>query len=83
MPDWGPLIFESGLQAQFLIPMAVTVAYGLLIGAFLILGLLPVLLLISNKLKVYALWLWEGNKPSRDEVEHAVKEGKKQHQYES
>ena len=79
----GPLIFESGLQAQFLIPMAVTVAYGLLVGAFLILGLLPVLLLIANKLKVYALWLWEGEKPRRDEVEHAVKEGKKQHQYES
>ena len=79
----GPLIFESGLQAQFLIPMAVTVAYGLLIGAFLILGLLPVLLLISNKLKVYALWLWEGEKPRRNEVEHAVKEGEKQHQYES
>ena len=78
----GPIIFENSLQAQFLIPMAVTVAYGLLVGAFLILCLLPVLLLLANQLKVYALWLWEGKKPRRNSVEHAVREGEKQHQYE-
>lgn len=78
----GPIVFENSLQAQFLIPMAVSVAYGLLIGAFLILCLLPVLLLLANQLKVYALWLWEGKKPRRNSVEHAVQEGEKQHQYE-
>jgi len=77
----GPIIFETSLQAQFLIPMAVSVAYGLLVGAFLILCLLPSLLLLANQGKVYALWLWKGQKPSRNSVEHAVQEGNKQHQY--
>jgi multidrug efflux pump subunit AcrB len=33
----APLIFETSRQAQFLIPMAVSLAYGLLFGTFLIL----------------------------------------------
>lgn len=31
----SPLIFEKSFQAQFLIPMAITIAYGLLVGTFL------------------------------------------------
>lgn len=78
----APLITETSLQAQFLIPMAVTVAYGLLIGAFLMLCFLPVGLMGANQLKVYLLWLWEGQKPEKEAVEHAVLEERKKHQYE-
>ena len=44
----GPLIMETSQQAQFLIPMAIAVAYGLIIATFTTLFLLPVLLILVN-----------------------------------
>lgn len=70
----APLIFETSRQAQFLIPMAISIAYGIMIATFLTLLTLPVLLSISNYSKVYTKWLWEGKKPAREEVERAIKE---------
>ena len=69
-----PLIFETSFQAQFLIPMAISIAYGLLFGMLLILLMLPALLIMANQLRVYLIWLWEGRKPTMEEVEHASKE---------
>ncbi|SNR16352.1 efflux RND transporter permease subunit [Tenacibaculum jejuense] len=70
----APLIFEESRQAQFLIPMAISIAYGIVIATFLTLLTLPVLLSFSNYAKVYVKWFWEGSKPSREEVERAIKE---------
>jgi len=70
----GPLIFEKSHQAQFLSPMAVSVAYGLLVGTFLTLLMLPSLLVIANRIKVYIFWLLKGSRPSLESVESAVKE---------
>ena len=39
-----PLLFEKSLQAQFLIPMATSIAFGLMASTLLILLVLPVLL---------------------------------------
>jgi multidrug efflux pump subunit AcrB len=39
-----PLLFETSLQAQFLIPMAVSISFGLAFGTFLVLLLVPALL---------------------------------------
>lgn len=39
-----PLLFETSLQAQFLIPMAVSIAFGLLFATLLILLLIPAIL---------------------------------------
>jgi multidrug efflux pump subunit AcrB len=39
-----PLLFETSLQAQFLIPMATSIAFGLAFATFLILLMVPVLL---------------------------------------
>jgi multidrug efflux pump subunit AcrB len=78
----APLITEQSLQAQFLIPMAVTVAYGLLVGSFLMLLFLPAALMGSNRLKVYLKWFWEGHRPKNEDVENAVREEQKKHQYE-
>ena len=39
-----PLLFETSLQAQFLIPMAVSILFGLAFATFLVLVLVPVLL---------------------------------------
>jgi len=75
-----PLIFETSRQAQFLIPMAISIAYGIIIATFLTLLTLPVLLSISNYSKVYTKWLWEGKRPSREEVERAIKELKSENE---
>ncbi|MFP4548854.1 MAG: efflux RND transporter permease subunit [Fidelibacterota bacterium] len=47
----SPLIFESSHQAQFLSPMAVSVAYGLLFGTVLTLVMLPSLLVANNRVR--------------------------------
>jgi len=39
-----PLLFETSLQAQFLIPMATSIAFGLGFSTFLVLFLVPLLL---------------------------------------
>ncbi len=70
----SPLILETSRQAQFLIPMAISIAYGIGIATALTLILLPILLSLTNQGKQYALWLWEGKKPSRESLERAVKE---------
>ncbi len=40
----APLLFETSLQAQFLIPMAVSIAFGLMFATILVLLIIPVLL---------------------------------------
>lgn len=69
----APLLFEKSLQAQFLIPMAISVSYGLLAVTVANLILLPVFLILANRFKVYATWLWNGAKPSYESVEAAVR----------
>jgi len=46
-----PLIFETSFQAQFLAPMAISIAYGLLFGTFLTLLMLPSMLNLSLERK--------------------------------
>ena len=75
----SPLIFETSRQAQFLIPMAISIAYGIIIATVLTLFVLPIMLSIANYSKVYTKWLWTGIKPSKEEVERAVKELKNEH----
>lgn len=70
----SPLIFETSRQAQFLIPMAISIAYGIGIATVLTLVMLPMLLSLSNGIKVYLLWFWDGNKPEKESVERAIKE---------
>ncbi|MEM1134191.1 MAG: efflux RND transporter permease subunit [Bacteroidota bacterium] len=68
----APLILERSFQAQFLIPMAITIAYGLLIGSLILILILPVFLSTFNRAKVYLKWLWIGRKPSNESVEKAI-----------
>jgi multidrug efflux pump subunit AcrB len=77
-----PLIKEGSFQAQFLIPMAVSVAYGVLIGTFIILLFFPVLILVFNDVRRYAKWLWTGKKPTPEEVERVLIDGKKDAMFE-
>ncbi len=67
-----PIILSPSSDARMVIPMAISVAYGLIVATFLTLVLLPVLLMVSNQIKVGRKWLWTGVKPSNEEVEQAV-----------
>lgn len=71
-----PLIFETSRQAQFLIPMAISIAYGIGFATVLTLIMLPLFLSFSNKLKVGTKWLVTGNQITKEEVERAIKEQK-------
>ncbi len=68
----APLIFEKSRQAQFLIPMAISIAYGIAIATVLTLLVLPLLLSTSNWFKVQIKWLKYGTKVTKEEVERAV-----------
>ncbi|MFA8298768.1 MAG: efflux RND transporter permease subunit [Hyphomicrobiales bacterium] len=46
-----PLVYESSYQAQFLIPMAISLSFGVLIGTGFILTLFPPLILSMNYIK--------------------------------
>jgi multidrug efflux pump subunit AcrB len=48
-----PLLFERSLQAQFLIPMAVTLVFGLLVTTFLVLLVVPALIGVQDDLATY------------------------------
>ena len=72
----SPLILEKSRQAQFLIPMAVSISYGIMLATLLTLLMLPLLLSIGNKFKVYGKWLKTGKKPTEEEVERAIIEQK-------
>jgi len=46
----GPLIFEKSTQAQFLIPMAVSLGFGILFATLITLILVPIIYLLSEDL---------------------------------
>lgn len=70
----APLIASNQSEAKMVIPMAISMAYGLAVATFLNLLLLPVLLVVVNSMKRKAKWLTTGITPSRESVESAVKE---------
>lgn len=72
MAGLAPLILEKSRQAQFLIPMAISIAYGIAIATFLTLLLLPIFLSFKNRLKIIFYWLAFGEKRSRESVERAI-----------
>ncbi|MCB0739094.1 MAG: efflux RND transporter permease subunit, partial [Bacteroidetes bacterium] len=72
----GPLILNKSFQAQFLVPMAISVAYGLLVATFTTLFMLPAWLQLFNRIKIGVKWLWTGKKPEPREVEAAYREEK-------
>lgn len=75
----APLLLEKSRQAQFLKPMAISIAYGIGFATILTLLMLPLLLTFSNRIKVGTKWLRTGDNISKEEVERAIKE---QHQEE-
>ncbi len=55
-----PLLFEKSLQAQFLLPMAITLVFGLAVATILVLILVPAILGIQNDAIRFFRWYWNG-----------------------
>ena len=56
--------------------MAISIAYGIAIATVLTLVMLPLLLSVSNTIKVGVKWLKTGNEITKEEVERAIIESK-------
>ena len=54
----GPIMLETSFQAQFLIPMAVSIVFGLAFGTVLVLILLPVFYIVMEDFRASLRWLW-------------------------
>ncbi|MEZ5040327.1 MAG: efflux RND transporter permease subunit [Saprospiraceae bacterium] len=67
----GPILLEKSQGAQLLIPMAISVAFGLLMVTIIILALIPALLVVANGIKVWAISTWEGAPVAQHSVEPA------------
>ena len=52
-----PLMFERSLQAQFLIPMAITLVFGLMFTTFLVLLVVPALIRMQHDFGLISGWL--------------------------
>lgn len=68
----APMLLETDLQAQFLIPMAISLASGVLFATLLTLVFIPALLAIFNDFRLLFYWVMQGQWPeSRTSVEPA------------
>lgn len=66
-----PLILEKSFQAQFLIPMAISLVYGVAFGTLFILLFFPALIIVLNDIRRLVKRLWTGEKVEREHVEFA------------
>lgn len=67
-----PLILETSFQAQFLIPMAISLAYGVLVGTAFILSFFPALILVVNDIKFWLKKRFSKNYIVPEDVEPAI-----------
>lgn len=58
----APLILEKSFQAQFLVPMALSVTYGILMATVITLVMLPVMLVVKNDILRRFEWIWNWEK---------------------
>ena len=66
-----PLILEQSFQAQFLIPMAIAVAAGLLSATVLILVVLPCFIAVFSDLRQIGWFLWYGETQTLHPMSHS------------
>jgi len=63
----APLLLEKSLQAQFLIPMVVSLAYGVVLSTAVVLFIVPAAYGILEDVRSGVRRLWQGKKESRIE----------------
>ncbi len=71
----APMILERSMQARYLVPMAVSIAFGVAFATLLTLLLIPCMFLILNDLRRLSAYIASGAKiwPDMDSVEPAGK----------
>lgn len=69
----APLILNKSFQAQFLVPMAISVAYGIAFATTLTLIVLPISLSVVNDIRRFFHTVWTNNRVEKEAVEPAVK----------
>lgn len=77
-----PLLLEKSVQAQFLIPMAISLAYGVAIGTVFVLIFFPVLIILLNDFRRLTKYIISGAVPEKEDVEAAIKNYKRKLRYE-
>jgi len=65
----APLMAERSFQARFLIPMAVSISFGLMFATVLTLAVVPSIYLIAEDLKRVTRWVWYGRQMRAETVE--------------
>ena len=63
-----PLMLEQSFQARFLIPMAITIACGLISATAIILLVLPAMLAILSDIKMLLRLAWSGSASERSDA---------------
>uniref|UniRef100_UPI003217A641 efflux RND transporter permease subunit n=1 Tax=uncultured Draconibacterium sp. TaxID=1573823 RepID=UPI003217A641 len=66
-----PLILEKSFQAQFLIPMGISLVYGVAFGTMFILLFFPALIMVLNDVRRFVREKWTGEKVEPEHVEIA------------
>ncbi len=56
-----PILVEQSFQAQFLIPMAISISFGLMGATLLVLLLVPSLYMLLYDVRCICNWLWNGS----------------------
>ena len=62
----APLMLEQSFQARFLIPMAISISFGLVSATVLTLVVLPAVLMIVEDVLGLLAWAWTGDRPTRE-----------------
>ncbi len=65
------MMLEQSFQAKFLIPMAVSIVFGLAFATGLTLLMIPVLYLVLEDFKAIAASLWPAPSSQEDHAAHA------------
>jgi multidrug efflux pump subunit AcrB len=67
----APMIFETSVQARFLVPMAISLGFGILFATFIILLVVPAIYKFIDDLQRILAWFFPGVHPDRRGQEHA------------
>lgn len=72
-----PMMFEKSTQAQFLIPMAISLGWGVMLGTFVTLLLVPINYLILEDFRRFAgnYWRWQLGRPPESVPESLPESG--------
>jgi multidrug efflux pump subunit AcrB len=74
-----PLILERSFQAKFLIPMAISIAAGLISATLLVLVVLPCVMVIFDDIAGLLYYLWHGRPRPMEPATHEAPKAGQEH----